>query len=243
MGISVFPQPSTATIPTPVIGIPAGVSLRNTYTSTTGSLSFPVDMGYAIVIGGGGCGAIATSGNVAGGQAGGAVQGWIKSPTSVTIGAGGSSSGVSGNYSLAGDLIAGGGGGASGNAGRLGGPAAAGGSGARSWLNGYPGTGSSTNLAESVGTSGAAGVGTGGFGIYASSGGGCSNGNYSAGGSSSTYAGGAANGSGAGAGNGSGGGAGYLAAGQDASAGGAGGSGGGGGGTGNAGGAGGNGCV
>ena len=52
MGISIFPAASTASTPPLTIGVPIGLTLRNTYTSSASSLSYPVTQVYAIVVGG-----------------------------------------------------------------------------------------------------------------------------------------------------------------------------------------------
>ena len=56
MGISIVPVPSSASTPALSVGVPVGLTLRNTYTSTTSGLSFPVSQVYAILVGGGGGG-------------------------------------------------------------------------------------------------------------------------------------------------------------------------------------------
>ena len=52
MGISIVPVPSSASTPALSVGVPVGLTLRNTYTSTTSGLSFPVSQVYAILVGG-----------------------------------------------------------------------------------------------------------------------------------------------------------------------------------------------
>ena len=95
MGSSTVPSIVT---PALTIGVPLGLTLRNTYTTTTSGLSFPVSQVYVIAVGGGGSGGIGANG--AGGGGGGAVlQGWVASPTTVTVGA-------SNGYSAVGALIA-----------------------------------------------------------------------------------------------------------------------------------------
>ena len=71
MGSSTVPSITT---PTLTIGVPLGLTLRNTYTTTTTGLSFPVTQVYAIVVGGGGAGG---NGGNAGGGGGAWIQGWI----------------------------------------------------------------------------------------------------------------------------------------------------------------------
>jgi hypothetical protein len=99
-----------------LVGVPSGLTLRNTYTSSTSGLSFPVTQVYAVVVGGGGGGAGSQAGYpAAGGGGGAAIGGWIPAPTSVTIGAGGAAggaqgSGLSGGSTICGPIIAAGGG-------------------------------------------------------------------------------------------------------------------------------------
>lgn len=129
MGISVFPAAGgglavgrfPATIGNP-FNIPAGLSLRNTVTSTTtftaGQLPAQV---WVVMMGGGGAGGAGTSYG-GGGGAGGACIGWVDVPSSgitATIGAGGvgssGSAGAPGGSTTFGGYTAwGGGGGAEG---------------------------------------------------------------------------------------------------------------------------------
>jgi hypothetical protein len=91
MATSVFPTPSTSsrqtTLPT---AVPAGLTLRNTYTSSQSGLSFPVNEVYVVVVGGGGGGGSGQAGNSGSGTSGGAsrpatngggggavLQGWV----------------------------------------------------------------------------------------------------------------------------------------------------------------------
>ena len=126
MGSSTVPSITT---PALAIGVPLGLTLRNTYTTTTSGLSFPVSQVYVIAVGGGGSGGSGSSGSGGGGAGGGGavLQGWVASPTTVTVGA-------SNGYSAVGALIAaaggfgggavtptGGGGGGAGNIGGAGG--------------------------------------------------------------------------------------------------------------------------
>lgn len=92
MGSSVFPAPSTSSVTTglPLTSIPAGVTLQATYTSTQ-SITVPKSPVFVVVVGGGGGGGTQLGGNATGGGAGGVAMGWCNNPTSVTIGAGGTS--------------------------------------------------------------------------------------------------------------------------------------------------------
>ena len=99
MGSSTVPAPSSA--PTTFLNVPPGVSLRNTYTSSTSGLSFPVSQVFVIVVGGGGSGSIGGGG----GGAGACLMGWISSPTAVTIGAGGTG-GANGGATIVGNIYA-----------------------------------------------------------------------------------------------------------------------------------------
>jgi hypothetical protein len=95
MGLSVFPTPVESSFPPltiPVAAIPPGLTLRNTYTSSTSGLTFPVENVFAVLIGaggggGGGSGVGPTAGG--GGGCGSVIAAWIPAPSSVTIGAGG----------------------------------------------------------------------------------------------------------------------------------------------------------
>jgi len=123
MGISVFPEPSGATaktVGTPSVtsGVPAGVTLQHTISSSTSSVAYNqsgLNAVFVIAIGGGG------SGNtLGGGGAGAAVSGWTSPINNITIGAGGastagSSAGIRGGYTAFGNFIAWGGAGSGGN--------------------------------------------------------------------------------------------------------------------------------
>ena len=130
MATSVFPAPSTGSSPTTLpIAVPAGLTLRNTYTSSQTGLSFPVSEVFVVLVGGGGGGTYGNGGaNGVGspGGGGGAVQmGWVPAFTACTIGAGGSSD-SRGGTSRIGMLLAFGGGGGATNFNGLGGSAGGG---------------------------------------------------------------------------------------------------------------------
>lgn len=95
MASTVFPVASTASATTPdtVVGVPYGLTLRNTYTSTTGSLSYPVNQVYVVAVGGGAAGVTGSTSNGAangGGGGGGAGGGTGDGSTAGVGGAGGS---------------------------------------------------------------------------------------------------------------------------------------------------------
>ena len=108
---------SLGSTPTTILGVPTGLTLRNTYTSSTSGLTFPVSQVYVVCVGGGG--GSPTGANGSGNQAGGGgacVQGWIPAPTNITIGAGGTNAGTAGGQTILTNasgtlLVAGGGGG------------------------------------------------------------------------------------------------------------------------------------
>lgn len=109
------PSPAPSFVPSPAV--PAGLTLHNTYTTSTGSLTWPVDWVYVVAVGGGGSGSSdGTASNVAGGGGGACVQGWVRAAdlTSVTIGAGGAgvigALGNNGGDTIAGPIRAPGGG-------------------------------------------------------------------------------------------------------------------------------------
>ena len=92
MASTVFPAASSASSPPTITGVPSGLTLRNTYTSTTSGLSYPVSQVYVVAAGGGGGGG-GGGGNAqyrtggGGGGGGAVVQGWLPATfTSVTIG-------------------------------------------------------------------------------------------------------------------------------------------------------------
>ena len=95
MGLSIIPAASSSPTPLPT-SVPSGLTLRNTYTSTTSSLSFPTSPVFAVVIGGGGGGSGAQVANNAGqgGGGGAVVMGWVSPTTVATVGAGGTGGGA-----------------------------------------------------------------------------------------------------------------------------------------------------
>ena len=68
MAVSKLNPVSTASNPPTVVGVPSGLTLRNTYTSTTSGLSYPVSQVYVVAVGGGGAG---VTGNTSNGAANG----------------------------------------------------------------------------------------------------------------------------------------------------------------------------
>ncbi|MSZ78022.1 MAG: hypothetical protein F2667_13025, partial [Actinobacteria bacterium] len=95
-GASAAPSPSF--IPSPAV--PAGLTLRQTYTSSQTGLTWPVDWVYVVAAAGGGSGALTINVQSVGGGSGACFQGWMRASdlTALTIGAGGAS--VSGGSAL-----------------------------------------------------------------------------------------------------------------------------------------------
>jgi hypothetical protein len=242
MGANQVPAPSASfayNSPPASWAVPAGLTLRYTYTTSQTGQTFAASPVYAVVVGGGGGG---HSNN--GGGGGAVVSGWVYPTSVVTVGASAAQN-TFGNYSMFGGLFAPGGGSTSNNFWGL----VSGGAGA----GGNPGSNGDflpVPYINAVGGGGSVSAYSGSysFGVSAKSGGGGyiagagGNGFVGGGGGSSAVGG---NGLFAGGGGSGGGGGGYLGAGASGSGttGGAGGSGGGGGGQGTTGGAGGNGCV
>jgi hypothetical protein len=110
---------SSPALGVPVNLIPPNLTLRHTYTSTQ-SVSISTSPVFVVLAGGGGGGGIRTGDNTGGGGAGGLVMGWCAAPTSVTIGAGGTSRNAGGATSVNTFPVQaeGGGGGPLGSAGR-----------------------------------------------------------------------------------------------------------------------------
>lgn len=122
--MTAFPSGGSTTVPAPSFipspSVPAGLTLRNTYTTSQTGLTFPRDWVYVVAVGGGGSGTGLS--NFAGGGGGACIQGWVRATdlTAVTIGAGGAASATSsgniGSTTIAGPIRAPGGGGGVSNA-------------------------------------------------------------------------------------------------------------------------------
>lgn len=107
MAQSVFPAPSTAvglTVSTEALpSIPAGLTLRNTYTTSTSGITGQPDVVCVVLISGGGGGGYGANANsLGGGGGGGASYAIFNVPkfTACTVGAGGSASGYGGASSV-----------------------------------------------------------------------------------------------------------------------------------------------
>ena len=85
MGQSTFPTPTATSYPPnfgPLLGVPSGLTLRNTYTTTTTGLTFPVANVVVVCVGGGGGGTGGNGGNGGGGGGGAtAFISWAPAPT------------------------------------------------------------------------------------------------------------------------------------------------------------------
>jgi hypothetical protein len=102
MAISIFPAASsnavTDTSNFGLIAVPAGLTLRNTYTSSTSGITGQPNLVLAVMVsgGGGGGGGGNNNQNGSGGAGGNVLIAWVPSFTSCTVGAGGTG-GAAGN--------------------------------------------------------------------------------------------------------------------------------------------------